>query len=204
MEAKKWPAVFLDRDGTINEEAGYLDRLEKLRLLPGAAKAIRRINKSGMKTVVITNQSGVARGFFNEAFVDRVNARLREMLLAEGARIEALYYCPHHPTAGKGVYLQTCGCRKPAPGMLLKAADELRIDPSRSYMIGDMLTDIEAGIRAGVRGILVRTGNGEDSVSALAAGPDSMDGVTARPVHIAADLREAVAWIMEDRKERRR
>jgi D,D-heptose 1,7-bisphosphate phosphatase len=200
MEAKKWQAVFLDRDGTITEEVGYLDRMEKLQLIPGAAEAIRLINKSGMKSVVITNQSGVARGFFDEAFVEKIHTYLRDILRAEGALIDAFYFCPHHPTEGRAGYLKICDCRKPAPGMFLRAAEELRIDPNHSYMVGDTLKDIEAGARAGTRGVLVRTGCGKESVAALAAGPESKDGATVRPAHIAADLREAVAWIMEDRK----
>lgn len=200
---KRGGAVFLDRDGTINEEVSYLDRMEKLRLLPGAAGAIRRVNESGLKAVVVTNQSGVARGFFDEAFVVRVNARLREMLSAEGALLDAIYYCPHHPTEGKGLYLQACPCRKPAPGMLLKAMDELGIAPDRSYMVGDTVTDIEAGLRAGVQGVLVRTGRGGDSAAVpAAAGSHDAAGASVRPAHVAADLWEAVAWIMEDRKGR--
>ena len=194
-------AVFLDRDGTINEEVPYLNRMEKLRLIPGAAEAIRRINESGMMAVVVTNQSGVARGLFDEAFVKKTNAYLQDILRAEGALIDAFYFCPHHPTEGKGIYLQTCRCRKPAPGMLLRAAEELGIDLNHSYMVGDMLQDIEAGMRAGTRGVLVRTGNGEESVAALTAGSESGDGSTTQPVCIAADLRQAVAWILEDRKE---
>lgn len=144
-EKKRRAAVFLDRDGTINEEVGYLDRMEKLQLIPGAAEAIRWINESGMKAVVVTNQSGIARGLFDEAFVAQVHARLREMLRAEGVLIDAFYFCPHHPTEGRVEYLKICDCRKPAPGMLLRAAEELRIDPNHSYMVGDTLKDIEAG-----------------------------------------------------------
>ncbi len=197
-------AVFLDRDGTINEEAAYLNRLEKLRLIPGAAEAIRRINESGLMAVVVTNQSGVARGLFDEAFVKKTNAYLQDILRAEGASIDAFYFCPHHPTEGRGIYLQTCRCRKPAPGMLLRAAEELRIDLRRSYLIGDALTDIEAGNSVGVKGILVRTGCGEESVAALAADPESGVGAISRPLYIAADLREAVAWIMDRREEKER
>jgi D-glycero-D-manno-heptose 1,7-bisphosphate phosphatase len=206
-------AIFLDRDGTINEEAGYLRRMESLRLLPGAAGAIRRINESGLMAVVVTNQSGIARGLFDEAFVDRVHKRLREMLRAEGALIDAFYFCPHHPTEGRGAYLKICDCRKPAPGMLLLAAEELRIDPSRSYMVGDTLKDIAAGAGVGARGVLVRTGYGEESAAELQQNGDMMphrvpigkagaQGETGiiRPAHIAADLREAIDWIMEDRK----
>lgn len=199
---KKRIAVFLDRDGTLNEEVAYLDRLDQVRLLPGAAEAIRRINESGMKAVVITNQSGVARGFFDETFVEKTHAYFRDILRVEGATIDAFYFCPHHPTEGKGRYLQACGCRKPAPGMLLKAADDLGIDLRRSYLIGDALTDIEAGNSAGVKGILVRTGCGNESVAALAADPEPGVGATSRPLYIAADLREAVAWIMDRREEK--
>ncbi|TSA44652.1 MAG: HAD family hydrolase, partial [Deltaproteobacteria bacterium] len=145
IEKKRWTAIFLDRDGTINEEIGYMDRMEKLRLIPGAAQAIRLINESGMKTVVVTNQSGVAREIFTESFVAEIHAHLREMLRAEGALIDAFYFCPHHPTEGQGAYLKTCDCRKPAPGLILRAAAELRLDPARSYMVGDTLKDIEAG-----------------------------------------------------------
>jgi D-glycero-D-manno-heptose 1,7-bisphosphate phosphatase len=199
-EKKRHAAVFLDRDGTINEEVGYLDGIEKLRLIPGAAEGIRRINESGMKTVVITNQSGVARGLFDESVVHQVNARLREMLRAEGAAIDGLYFCPHHPTAGRGDYLRTCTCRKPAPGLILRAAEELFIDPRRSYMIGDTLKDIEAGTRAGAKGILVRTGLGTEAEEELAGiGAEGNRGETAaRPVHVAVDLLAAVKWLLED------
>ena len=164
---KRYAAVFLDRDGTINEEVGYLDCLEKLRLLPGAAEAIRLINESGMKAVVVTNQSGVARGIFDEAFVDEVHARLRKMLGDQGAFLDGVYFCPHHPTEGRGRYLRSCDCRKPAPGLLLRAAEELSLDPERSTMIGDTLKDIEAAARIGMRGILVRTGYGAETADAL-------------------------------------
>ena len=153
---------------------------------------------------MITNQSGVARGFFDETFVEKTHAYFRDILRVEGANIDAFYFCPHHPTEGKGIYLQDCGCRKPAPGMLLKAADDLGIDLRHSYLIGDALTDIEAGNSAGVKGILVRTGCGEESVAALAADPEPGVGAASRPFYIAADLWEAVAWIMKDREGRER
>ena len=160
-------AVFLDRDGTINEEVGYMDRLDKLKLIPVAAEAIRLINASGMKAVVVTNQSGVARGLFDESFVDTVHIRLREMLRMEGAFLDGIYFCPHHPTEGRERYLMTCDCRKPAPGLLLQAAADLHLEPVRSYMVGDTLKDIEAGARAGARGVLVRTGYGSESADTL-------------------------------------
>jgi D-glycero-D-manno-heptose 1,7-bisphosphate phosphatase len=172
MEEEKGAAVFLDRDGTINEEIGYMDRMEKLRLIPGAAEAIRLINATGMKTVVVTNQSGVARGIFTESFVAETHARLGEMLRAEGASLDGIYFCPHHPTEGRGDYLRVCECRKPAPGLLFRAAAELDLDPARSYMVGDTLKDIEAGRRAGAQGILVRTGYGEEAAAELGPGKE--------------------------------
>jgi D,D-heptose 1,7-bisphosphate phosphatase len=156
----KTAAVFLDRDGTINEEVGYLDRLEKLKLYPEVFDAIRLINQSGMKAVVISNQSGVARGYFDEAFVETVHERIQSLLKDRGARIDRFYFCPHHPTEGIGIYRQVCSCRKPEAGLLLRAAREMGIDLSRSYMVGDISKDIEAAGKAGVKGILVRTGYG--------------------------------------------
>jgi D-glycero-D-manno-heptose 1,7-bisphosphate phosphatase len=212
VKEKHQAAVFLDRDGTINEEVGYLDRLEKLRLVPGAAEAIRLINRSGMKAVVVTNQSGVARGFFTEAFVDEVHAHLREMLQKEGAFLDGFYFCPHHPTEGRGRYLRNCDCRKPSPGLLLRAIEELSLEPEHSYMVGDTVKDIEAAARIGARGILVRTGYGAEAADALgvAEGPEQKnpcsevcppgEEVVIRPVHIAGDILAAVRWLLKDRK----
>ena len=185
LSGKSMPAVFLDRDGTINEEVGYLDRLDKLRLLPGAAAAVRMINERGWKAVVITNQSGIARGFFDEAFVGKVHAEMARLLRKEGAAIDGFYFCPHHPTEGIGRYRRTCSCRKPAPGLLVQAAAELAIDLTRSFMIGDMPKDVEAGQRAGAKGILVRTGYG-NTVELGSLAPD----------YIATDLLDAVSWIL--------
>jgi D,D-heptose 1,7-bisphosphate phosphatase len=209
-EGYRQTAVFLDRDGTINEEVGYMDRLEKLKLIPVAAEAIRLINSSGMRAVVVTNESGVARGLFDEAFVETVHVRLREMLRGEGAFLDGIYFCPHHPTEGRERYLLTCDCRKPAPGLLLQAAADLNLDPVRSYMVGDTLKDIEAGIRAGARGILVRTGYGSESAAALNPGEESVRSIPGekeppdeasalfRPVHIAEDILAAAQWIVRN------
>ena len=187
---KKHAAVFLDRDGTINEEIGYLDSLEKLKIIPEAFEAIRLINQNGMKAVVITNQSGVARGLFSEEFVQTVHALIQKQLKARKAFIDAFYFCPHHPTEGQGVYLQTCNCRKPAPGLLFKAADEMEIDLGRSYMIGDMPKDVEAAKRAGAKGILVRTGYGQEH-RAFDVEPD----------YIVGNILDAVRWILKDREK---
>lgn len=184
----KHAAVFLDRDGTINEEVNYLSRMEQLRLYPQTAEAIRLINAAGMKAVVATNQSGIARGYFTEEFVRSVHDRINELLRDGGGRIDGFYVCPHHPVHGIGIYKLDCTCRKPKPGLLLQAAAELDIDLSRSYMVGDMLKDIEAGKNAGARGVLVRTGYGANIVR------------TDMPAYIAEDVLEAVQWIMRDRR----
>jgi D,D-heptose 1,7-bisphosphate phosphatase len=197
-------AVFLDRDGTINDEVGYLDSLEKLKILPGAFEAIRLINASGMKAVVITNQSGVARGYFDEAFVENVHGRIQALLKEHNARIDGFYYCPHHPTEGTGAYRITCACRKPEAGLLMRAAQELGVDPARSYMVGDMPKDIEAAARAGAKGILVRTGHGaklgtEPLFCTQTIGALSLIPASAPPHYVAADLLDAVKWILKDR-----
>ena len=193
--------------------------MAKLKMIPGASVAILLINASGMKTVVVTNQSGVARGIFTESFVAETHTRLGEMLRAEGASLDGIYYCPHHPTEGRGDYLRVCECRKPAPGLLLRAAAELHLDPARSYMVGDTLKDIEAGGRAGAQGILVRTGYGEEAAAELGpdeeprrngdmmphrvpiekAGGQGETGIV-RPVHIAGDILAGVQWILRNRK----
>jgi D-glycero-D-manno-heptose 1,7-bisphosphate phosphatase len=137
MQAKKNTAVFLDRDGTINEEVGYLDSIDKLKLFPNAAAAIRIINESGMKAVVMSNQSGIARGYFTEEFVGTVHTHIQKTLRERGAFIDAFYYCPHHPTDGLGAYLKSCSCRKPEAGMLIAASEDLDIDLGKSYTVGD-------------------------------------------------------------------
>jgi D-glycero-D-manno-heptose 1,7-bisphosphate phosphatase len=168
-------AVFLDRDGTLIEEVNYLSAPEQVKLIPGAAEAVRRLNAAGVLVVVVTNQAGVARGIFPESRVGAVHAHLSALLAARGACLDAFYYCPHHPTAGTGAYRVACECRKPKPALLLTAARELDIDLARSWMIGDKLCDAEAGRAAGCRTILVRTGHGSElpadveAVSDLAA-----------------------------------
>jgi len=185
---KKHEAIFLDRDGTINEEVDYLCSLDQLRIFPVTAAAVRLINEAGMKTVVVTNQSGVARGFFDEAFIATVHDRIAESLEKEGARIDRFYYCPHHPTEGMPPYRRECDCRKPKPGMLLRAAEELHIDLTGSYVIGDSKRDIDMAEAVGAQGILVRTGHGDRYHE------------PGNAVHIADDILEAVAWIMRNRQ----
>jgi len=154
------PAVFLDRDGVLNEEVGFLSDLAAVRLIPGSASAVARLNAAGYMTVVVTNQSGVARGYFDEAHVLATHELIAELLAAVDARIDRFEYCPFHPDDGVGEYRRDTPCRKPAPGMLLRAAEALQIDLSRSWIVGDRASDIHAGQAAGCRAILVRTGYG--------------------------------------------
>ncbi len=181
------PAVFLDRDGTINEEVDFPDRLSQIRVFPEVAPAIRGFNEAGLKVVVITNQSGVGRGYFPLSFVHEVHQYLNERLAGGGAHLDGLYVCPHHPDEG-------CPCRKPKPELLLRAARELDLDLARSYLVGDRYLDIETAANAGVKGILVLTGYGRGEYESFRGSR------TAQPAHVAENLREAAEWIIEDMK----
>jgi D-glycero-D-manno-heptose 1,7-bisphosphate phosphatase len=163
-------AVFLDRDGTINVEKDYLFRPEEFEFIPGAPEAIARLNQAGFLVVVVTNQSGVARGYFGEADVRRLHDFLQRKLADHGAVVDAFYLCPHHPEHGVGPYRVACDCRKGHPGMLLRAAVEHRIDLRRSFMVGDKLADVEAGNRAGCRSLLVLSGYGPEDAKKLQPG----------------------------------
>ncbi len=194
---KKNVAVFLDRDGVINEEVGYLDDLDKFKVIPCAFDAIKLINESGMKAVVISNQSGVARGMITEEFVKRTNDYLQIILCKRGVCIDNFYYCPHHPTEGQEPYRRICDCRKPAPGMFSAAARDLNINLKLSYMIGDRFLDMEAAKKVGVKGVLVKTGYGSELLQDDGPNTETVNG---KPDHIAADILEAVKWILKDRK----
>lgn len=187
----KAEAIFLDRDGTINEEVGYLDSISRLTLFPQTPTAIRMINASGMKSVVVTNQSGIARGYFTETFVQELHRHIQEILAPYDARLDAFYFCPHHPD-GQGRYRKGCNCRKPEPGMLIAAATDLGIDLARSYLIGDTCKDMQAAHSAGVKAVLVRTGYGRQAETEHSA---------LTPHHIADGILPAVAWIMQDRRK---
>jgi D,D-heptose 1,7-bisphosphate phosphatase len=181
-------AVFIDRDGTLLEEAGYLDRLERLVCFPFAVDAVRLLNRAGFAVVVITNQSGIGRGMYQEEFVKLAHDVISQRMAEGGARIDAYYYCPHHPAAEIEQYRRTCDCRKPAPGMLRRAAADLGLDLERSYTIGDKWTDVQVAEAVGAHGILVRTGYGRSSE--LAPWP----GVS--PAAVVDDVMAATAWIL--------
>lgn len=188
-------AVFLDRDGTLLDELGFLSRPEDLRLLPGAAEGVRLINQAGWSAVLVTNQSGIARGLFGEPELAAVHARLAEELAAHGAHLDALFHCPHHPEQGLGALRRTCACRKPAPGLLLEAAERLGLALGASWIVGDSQRDLEAGRRAGLAGgVLVLTGKGR---AELAQFPAREAPLT------AADLPTAVRRILAAPREQR-
>ena len=184
----KRPAVILDRDGTLIEEARYLDSLDRLKFYPYTVEAVRVLNRAGFAVVVATNQAGVGRGIVEESFVGKAHAYIADRLAAGGARVDGWYYCPHHPDATRPGYRQLCDCRKPLPGMLQRAANDLDLDFSRSFVVGDQWHDVQAGIAVGAQSILVRTGYGR----ANEACPPS--GVS--PAACVDNLIEAVAWIL--------
>ncbi len=154
------PAVFLDRDGTMIEDVGYLDALSRVVYYPWTVDAIRILNRAGLRVVVVTNQSGIARGFFTEAFVQETHRSIDARLAAGGARVDGYYYCPHHPAGRVAEFARACDCRKPGPGMIDSAARDLDLDPARSFVVGDTWLDIGLARSVGARGILVRTGGG--------------------------------------------
>ncbi len=164
------PAVFLDRDGALIEEAHYLSKVEQVRLLPGVVDGLRLLERAGFVLVVVTNQAGVARGYFPESQVGVIHRHLEDEFARRGVAISSWKFCPHHPTEGEGTYKVACDCRKPSPGMLLQAAKELNLDLPRSFMLGDKRSDLEAGSRAGCRTVLVRTGHGAEEEPGILPG----------------------------------
>ena len=153
-------AVFIDRDGTISEEVGYVNHPSRYRVFPYSAEAVRALNDAGLLAVLVTNQAGVARGYFAEEMIGAVHDRLARELERGGARLDAVYYCPHHPTVGAPPYRQTCDCRKPRPGLIRRTADDLRIDTAASWMVGDRYGDVELARNAGLRAAFVLSGYG--------------------------------------------
>jgi len=164
------PAVFLDRDGTMIVEHGYLDELSLIEPFPWTAEALRLLHDAGYAVIVVTNQAGVARGYFSEALVPAVHARLDALLAEEGAHVDGYYYCPHHPDGVVPEFAMACDCRKPSPGMIRRAASDLGLDVARSYVVGDRWLDVELAQRAGATGLLVRTGYGSQEEAAPVAG----------------------------------
>ena len=183
--------MFLDRDGTLIEEVGYLDRVERIALYPWSIDAVRTLNRAGLCVVVVSNQSGVARGFFPESVVEGVHRHLAALLDAGGARIDAYYYCPHHPDGKVEGYARRCDCRKPGRGLVDRATREFGVDPERSFVVGDRWLDVRLARAVGARGLLVRTGLGSTEE---ANPPEDL-----RADAVADNLIEAVGWILRTR-----
>lgn len=181
-------AVFLDRDGTLIEERDFLRSLDDLHLFPWSLEALQVLCRPGLAVVVVTNQSGVARGYFDEAFVREAHDYLQGLLEAHGVGADGYYYCPHHPEGAVEAYRRRCGCRKPAPGLLLEAARDLDLDVSRSYVVGDKRSDVELAAAAGATGVLVRSGYGASAERRLGEGPV--------PAVVVDTLLEAAHWIV--------
>jgi D-glycero-D-manno-heptose 1,7-bisphosphate phosphatase len=189
-------AVFLDRDGTISEELGYVNHIDRFELFPWTAAAIRRLNQASIPVVLVTNQAGAAMGYFPETLLPEIHRKLEYELALANARLDAIYYCPHHPYATVPEYRHDCDCRKPAPGMLHRAARELDLDLKSSYMIGDQYRDIETAFRVEAQGVLVLSGYGKGEYLYHGSTWSRM------PSHIAADLDAAVDWILQDFQQR--
>ena len=182
-------AVFIDRDGTISEEVGYINHLSRFRLFPYSAAALRQLHQDGYLAIVITNQAGVARGYFSEEMVQAIHKRMTEELQAGDAALDAIYYCTHHPSVGQPPFRLECDCRKPKPGLLLRAAQDFDIDRENSWMVGDRYSDIELAANAGVKSVLVLSGYGRGEWE------HQRYNWALQPDLVAEDLLEAVSLI---------
>lgn len=185
------PAVFLDRDGTVNEEVGYINHIDRFRVFPWAGLSIQKLNAAGIPSILITNQSGVARGYFPEALVQEIHGKLQTELGRHNARLDAIYYCPHHPDGKLEAYRRHCECRKPSPGMLCTAARDHDVDLAASFVISDRYQDLAMAFKAGARGVLVLSGYGKGEHLYFA------DTWPRQPDYVATDLLEAVDWILK-------
>lgn len=190
------PTVFLDRDGTINEDVGYLNTFDRLTYIPGALDAIRLLARADYQIVIVTNQAGLALGFFDDAFLSSLHQRIEQDIRAAGGRVEGWFVCPHHVTAKIDRLRLDCDCRKPRPGLFTQACAALPVDVSRSLYVGDKTSDMQAAEAAGLAGILVRTGYGEGE---LARHGGRVPGATA----VASDLMGAASAILRGELERR-
>jgi D-glycero-D-manno-heptose 1,7-bisphosphate phosphatase len=185
------PGVFLDRDGTVTVERGYISSPQDVEFYPNSVEAIRRLNRIAVPVVVVSNQSGIARGLLTENKLKQIHARMEYLLRSQGVHIDGVYYCPHHPDFGPPKYRRDCDCRKPATGMLREASRQLNIDLSSSYVVGDKTTDVMLGKNAGCASVLVLTGFGTLELERL--GASTVDG----PDFVAPDLLAAADWIIE-------
>lgn len=187
-------AVFMDRDGTISEEVGYVNHPGRYRVFPYSAAAVRLLNESGWLAILVTNQAGVARGYFTEELIGSVHTLLEAELEREGARLDAIYYCAHHPSVGEPPYRLDCDCRKPKPGLIKRAAERFELDLSSSWMVGDRYSDIVLARNAGVRSAFVLSGYGRGEWEYQRSGWQH------QPDIVAEDLLDAVQRITMEKK----
>ncbi|MBN2059989.1 MAG: HAD family hydrolase [Deltaproteobacteria bacterium] len=190
----KKPAVFLDRDGTVNEQMGYINHISRFKILPGVPEAIRILNENNFYAIILSNQSGVARGYFPITLVEEVHERLKESLKESGAFIDGIFFCPHYPRGSLNKYCIECDCRKPGTGLLDQARELFDIDITGSYMIGDTISDMVFAQRCKIKGVMVKTGYGLGEIKHL------LPSSAVEPQHIADDLLDAVRWIIEIEK----
>jgi D-glycero-D-manno-heptose 1,7-bisphosphate phosphatase len=193
---KQNTAIFIDRDGTLIEEMDHLVSVEEIALFPHSIEAIRKVNSQGILAILVTNQSVVARGLLTERQLRYIHDSLLTLLNQNGAELDAIYYCPHHPREGSGPLTIECSCRKPKPGMLQRAAADFALDLNRCVMIGDSLGDVEAGHLAGASSVLVRTGHGAEAVTRIQTDSESRKAQW-YPDYIASDILHAVNWSLE-------
>jgi len=200
-------AVFVDRDGTLIRDVGYLRRADQIEVLPRVPDAIQLLRQHSLKVVVLTNQSAVARGFLTPEELERIHEELKRRLAREGAFLDAIYCCPHHPTEGAGPYRVSCECRKPQDGLARRAQAELNLDLRRSYVVGDQPSDMELASRIGVKGILIRNEEGERPSpipspigGGLGRGATGSRGREGTDFLVVKDLWEAAQWIVQDFK----
>jgi D-glycero-D-manno-heptose 1,7-bisphosphate phosphatase len=191
----KRPAVFIDRDGTINEQMGYINHISRFILLPGTIEGLRLLNRQLYLTIIVSNQSGVARGYFPIELVDQIHAHMRSLLEKEGAHIDGIFFCPHYPKGIVPEYSIVCDCRKPGTGLIQRACKSFDIDLENSYIIGDRCMDMELAHRSNLKGILVTTGYGLGDIEYV------LPRSPFKPLHIAEDLLHAVRWIIEKGKK---
>ncbi len=189
----KQPAVFIDRDGTINEQLGYINHESRFVIFPFVAEAVKRLNDNGFLAIVVTNQSGIGRGYYPEDLVIAPHERLKDHLEEKGARLDRIYYCPHHPHAELETFREDCHCRKPRTGLIDQALKDFDIDMTRSYVVGDRYVDIDFAGRAGLKGVLVKTGYGRGEI-------EYKSDDNPKPAYMAEDLLEAVTWILEQER----
>jgi D-glycero-D-manno-heptose 1,7-bisphosphate phosphatase len=189
------PAVFIDRDGTINEQRGYINHLSRFELLPGVTDAVKLLNKNNFFAIIVTNQSGVARGYYPVSLVHQIHELMTKSLEREGATIDGIFYCPHHPRGIVPEFTADCDCRKPKTGLVHQALKIFDIDMSNSYVVGDRYVDIELAIRLNLKGVLVKTGYGLGEVEYI------IPKMPGKPNHVAEDLMDAVKWILNQEGE---